>query len=277
MLDYSDIKLLSSHSSVIRAYEAFNSLRHSEYPDMNYIGLNFSGGRIVSFKIYFSFYRHLQLADVRHFLPTTYDFMKYYHLWDPSRVRTGNHTGCAFSIKFKNGHSPEFGFHYRMSPCSESFKLLGEPETLPYKLASFGTRPGINYEYCDSGKASRRRYYYLEKQEHKDYIAERFDWPFASQCRLCEFTEFDAGSKVIFWTPDYIKKYTERPSLFDPDSREILSRLSDDYGLINAMDGVYEGRDMVSSYFFNTLGPKNGNIHEGKRNFHMDTLKLFLD
>jgi len=276
MIDYSDIKSLSAHASVVRAYEAFKSLRHPEYPDMNYIGLNFSGGKIVSLKFYFSVYRAVAQRDVLRFLPSADDFMRYYHLWEPSKIRTGNHTGCAFTVKFKNSQDPEFGFHYRLKSNAESFHLVGEPESMPYKLSSFGTRPGMNYEYGTTGEVRRRRYYYLEKQEHKDYIAKRFYWPFASQCRLCEMTEYAGGAKVIFWTPDYIKKYLDRPTPFHVDAQNTLSRLRADYGLVNVMDGFYEREDTMSTYFFNTLGPKTGNIHEGERNFHMDTLKLFL-
>ena len=277
MLDYSDIKSLSSHPSVIRAYKAFGALRHPEYPDMNYIGLNFSGGKIVSLKFYFSVYRRVQRRDVECFLPTADDFFRYYHLWEPSKVRTGNHTGCAFTVKFKAAEDPEFGFHYRLKSSVDSFRLLGEPESMPFRLSSFGTRPGINYEYGKAGKKSRRRYYYLEKQEHKDYIAKRFAWPFASECRLCEVTEYAGGSKVIFWTPDYIKKYLDRPSPFDLESQTVISRIRADYGLINVMDGFYERGGVVSTYFFNTLGQRNGNINEGEQNFHMDTLRLFID
>lgn len=277
MLDYFSIKSLSAHPTVLRAYETFNSLRDPEFPDMNYIGLNFSGGEMVSLKFYFSVYKKIQRRDAENFLPTVDDFMRYYHLWESSKVRSGAHTGCAFTVKFKGNKEPELGFHYRMIPNAESFRLLGEPESMPYKLSSFGTRPGINYEYGEEGEVSRRRYYYLEKQEHKDYIAKRFDWPFASNCRLCELTEFDGKAKVIFWTPDYIKKYLERPNPFSPGARSVISRLRGDYGLINAMDGFYEKSETMSSYFFNTLGPKTGNINEGERNFHMDTLKLFLE
>ncbi|MBP23220.1 MAG: hypothetical protein CL547_12860 [Alcanivorax sp.] len=81
---------------------------------------------------------------------------------------------------------------------------------------------------------------------------------------------------MIFWTPDYIKKYLDRPDPFDENARSVISRLNNEYGLVNAMDGFYEENGTVSSYFFNTIGPKTGNINEGKRNFHMDTLKLFL-
>lgn len=267
---------MANHSMVLAAYEKFNSLRVSEYPDMNYFGLNFLNGKISSVKFYFSIYRRINAGDVEAFLPTADDFMKYYHLWESSKVRTGSHTGCAFSVKFKGDEEPEVGFHYRLIENSESFRLVGQPKTLPFSIDELGTRPGINYEYGPRGRVIRRRYYYLERQVHKDYVAQRFCWPFASSCRLCELTEFGDRAKVIFWTPDYIKKYLDRPDPFDENARSVISRLNNEYGLVNAMDGFYEENGTVSSYFFNTIGPKTGNINEGKRNFHMDTLKLFL-
>lgn len=277
MLKYEDISKLAKQSTVWRAYDKFLSLRDPDYPDMNYIGLNFKDDQIFSLKFYFSVYKRILPADLDAFLPCSEDFMRYYHLWEASRKRSGAHTGCAFSIKFKGDGEPEVGFHYRLAPGSESFRMIGGPQTMPFSVDEFGSRPGINYEYKADGRKARRRYYYLEKQEHKDYIAKRFEKPFASRCRLCEVTEFDGGAKVILWTPDYIDEYMSRPSYFDQRSREVLRLLKEDFGLINAMDGFYESGGVLSSYFFNTLGQKNGNINQGPQNFHMDTLKLFLD
>lgn len=277
MLGYNDIQRLAKEPAVLRAYDKFLSLRDPDYPDMNYIGLNFKDNRISSLKFYFSVYKRIQPVDLEAFLPCSEDFMRYYHLWEPSKKRSGAHTGCAFSVKFKGEAEPETGFHYRLTPGDEAFRAIGEPQTMPFSIADFGSRPGINYEYRADGSSTRRRYYYLEKKEHKDYIARRFDKPFASRCRLCEVTEFDGGAKVILWSPDYIDEYMKRPTYFDSGSRETLLLLKENYGLINAMDGFYEDGGVLSSYFFNTLGVKNGNINEGPQNFHMDTLGLFLD
>lgn len=277
MFTYNDILDLARHERVVRAYEKFLSLRHADYPDMNYVGLNFSSGRLCSVKFYFSVYRRITPRDVSAFLPHVDDFMRYYHLWEDSKVRSAAHTGCAFSVKFKANREPEVGFHYRLVACREAYELVGVPETLPFSGEELGTRPGINYEYAAGGEANRRRYYYLEKQSQKDYIAARFARPFASECRLCEFTEWHGGSKVILWTPDYTEHYLSRPTYFHGEAVTMLRRLRDDFDLISAMDGFYEDEDVISSYFFNTLGPKTGNINQGKENFHMDTLRLFLD
>lgn len=277
MIEYSDIFDLARHETVLAAYDRFLSLRDPDYPDMNYVGLNFRDGKIASLKFYFTTYKGVGPGDVGHFLPCTDDFMRYYHLWDPARVRSAEHTGCAFSVKFKGHKEPEVGFHYRLRPIAEAYRLIGEPETLPFAGLELASRPGINYEYAPDGRVSRRRYYYLEKQAHKDYIARRFGKPFASHSRLCELTEFEGGSKVILWTPDYTPEYLSRPVYFDESSSDIVARLHEDLGLVSAMEGFYEQGGAISTYFFNTLGPKTGNINEGQINFHMDTLKLFID
>lgn len=277
MIGVSDIAKLAKHPWVATAYKNFLALRDDGYPDMNYIGLNFKGGRVSSLKFYFAFYRKLDRRNIAHFLPHTDDFMRYYQFWDASKVRSAAHTGCAFTVKFDADRTPMRGFHYRLRPVEEAYKLIGEPQTMPYRGGELRTRPGINYEYDVKGDARRRRYYYLESQDQKDYIANRFGKPFASQCRLCELTEFDGGAKVILWTPDYIERYANRPSYFDAAARILVDELREKYGLINLMEGFYENESVVSSYFFNTLGSKRGNVHEGRENFHMDTLRLFLE
>ncbi|WP_111657755.1 hypothetical protein [Isoalcanivorax indicus] len=276
MLDYHDIFELARHDAVRSAYERFLALRDPAYPDMNYMGLNFREGGISSLKFYFTTYKRVTPEDVEHFLPHAQDFLRYYRLWDPATVRSAEHTGCAFTVKFKGSKVPEVGFHYRLRPTAEAYALIGEPQTLPFAGLDLGARPGINYEYGADGAVSRRRYYYLEKQAHKDYIARRFNKPFAAHSRLCELTEFDGGSKVILWTPDYTPEYLARPVYFDEYAHKVVNRLREELGLVSAMEGFYEQDGAVSTYFFNTLGPKTGNINEGPINFHMDTLKLFI-
>lgn len=276
MLVYNDIFELANHPSVLAAYERFLAIRDPEYPDMNYMGLNFRDGKISSLKFYFTTYKRVALADVECFLPRADDFMRYYHLWDPARVRSAEHTGCAFTVKFKGIKEPERGFHYRLRDTAEAYQLIGEPQTLPFSGLSLSSRPGINYEYASGRSAIRRRYYYLEQQAHKEYVARAFDKPFAAQSRLCEVTEFEGGRKVILWTPDYTPAYLARPTYFDDATQAVLGRLRDELGLVSAMEGFYDTDGAISTYFFNTLGPKTGNINEGPINFHMDTLKLFI-
>jgi len=277
MLSYEDIVELANHRTVLDTYDRFLALRDPEYPDMNYIGLNFKDGEICSLKFYFAIQKRINEEQVKGFLPHTKDFMHYYSLWEPSKVQTAEHTGCSFTVKFKGNKSPERGFHYRLKPTAEAYEMIGEPKTLPFHGTELGTRPGINYEYDARGSSTRRRYYYLMKQDHKDYIAKRFGKPFARESRFCELTEFDDGCKVIIWNPYYTQHNLNRPNYFDAGARNVINRLYQDFGLINVTEGFYENEDIISTYFFNTIGPKTGNVNEGDVNFHMDTLKLFLN
>src|SRR5690606_28157605 len=162
-LFYDDIAKLARHRTLLGAYEKLLALRKPHYPDMSYMGLNFRRGRIVSLKFYFSLYRKIDAGDVEAFLPHSGDFLRYYDLWEPSRKRSAEHTGCAFTVKFRDAGEPDVGFHYRLLPERRSYDLVGHPSQLPFSWKELSSRPGINYEYSPDGSSRRRRYYYLWK------------------------------------------------------------------------------------------------------------------
>jgi hypothetical protein len=275
MLTLDQFKQLLSHEEVSRVYSHFQSLHDDNYPSTNYIGVNFRRGEIVSVKFYFAVFKRLSAEDASPFLPTTKDFSRYYHLWEASKTRTAEHTGCTFEIKFKNSLDPTYGFHYRLRNCDESYDLIGDSSTLPFSARSLDTRPGINYEYDHDGPL-RKRYYYLDLDEHKRYLSDRFEKPFIRKSHFSELAEFKGISKVNVCRFDYSDENMSRPSYFGLKENAVIKWLSDAYGLVNVFDGFYEDKETVATYFFNTLGGNTKGCFDQDINFHIDTIKLFV-
>jgi hypothetical protein len=271
-----ELKKYLNHPIVIETYRNYNSLweKRQNSPYLNYFGINFDSQGICSFKIYFAFFDRLIEKEVALFLPETTDFFRYYHLWEPTSVKTLEHSGCTFEIKFKGSLDPILGFHYRLKPIKESYDLIGYPENIPFDVLSLNTRPGINYEYF-SDSVLRKKYYYFDSDFHKAYFAKRFNNDFLSKVGLIEYTESDKFSKINAWKFDFTKDNMNRPNPFNEKANAIIDFLKEKYGLINISDGYYESSDIRASYYFNihktSIAP-----FDDKENLHIDTLKLFL-
>lgn len=265
---------LLHHPKVVETYNNYLRLSNFEFSNMNYIGINFDEKGICSVKFYFAFFHWLKEEDILSFIPHTDDFNKYYHLWEEHN-RSLEHTGCTFEVKFKGSLTPSLGFHYRLKPIQEAYDLIGLPNQISFDAMSLNTRPGINYEYLPDA-VLRKKYYYFEKQEHKDYIAERFKKPYAKKASLIEYTESELFSKVNIWKFDYSKENLSRPNYFNEADIELIKELHNKYGLISVSDGFYENNQVKATYFFNTLNNKSIAPFDKEENFNIDTLKLFI-
>jgi hypothetical protein len=260
---------------VQQRYVLFKKLKKEQYPDMNYVGINFKGNDVVSVKIYFSFFHNLKEEDILKYIPTSADYNRYIHLWRESTIRNLEHSGCAFTIKFKPGKPITYGFHYRITPSKEAYDLIGRPNNIPFKVDDLGTRPGINYEY-NNNETVVKRYYYFDKDDHREYFAKRFNNPFALNLHLIEYTESDKFSKAIFWRMEYADLNFNRPQFFAPEAEKIVKEFRNKYGLINMLDGYYENDNTIATYFFNTVKNEHQWPFDVPENFQIDTLKLFL-
>ena len=276
MITETDLFNLFKHPKVQETYKNYLSLSSKKYPNINYIGVNFNNkGDINSVKFYFAFFHKLTKNEIQKFIPHTNDFDRYYHLWDESKKRSLEHTGCTFEIKFKESLIPTIGFHYRLKPIKESYDLIGYPKNIPFNLLDVGTRPGINYEYTLES-VLRKKYYYLEKPTHKEYIARMFNKPFAQDASLIEYTEADQISKVNIWRFDYSNDNLNRPNYFNSSEMRIINLIKEKYGLISISDGFYKDDLIKATYFFNTVNNTTNNPFDRKENFNIDTIKLFL-
>lgn len=265
-----------NHPVVINTYKNYNSLwdKNQTLPYLNYFGINFDSKGICSFKLYFAFFNKMSEQDVKLFLPTTNDFFKYYHLWEASSVKTLEHSGCTFEIKFKGSLDPVLGFHYRLKPIKESYDLIGYPEQIPFDVLCLNTRPGINYEYA-TDSVLRKKYYYFDKDEHKQYFAKRFNNNYLAKVGLIEYTEAEGFSKINAWKFDLTNENMNRPNAFNENASKIIDALKEKYGLINISDGYYEKSDIRASYFFN-IHKTSVAPFDDKENLHINTLKLFI-
>lgn len=270
-----EVQVFFSHPEVIRMYQSFLQVRDRDFPDQNYIGINFKNDKIVSIKFYFAVYRRLSPREIAMFLPDAMDFLTYYHLWDSTNSRSNEHTGCTFEVKFKGSSDPVLGFHYRLRPTNEAYKLVGSAQTLPFDASLLGTRPGINYEY-EKSRVLRKRYYYFESKEQKSYLAKRFNKPFIEQCAFAEFAEFDGEAKVNVWRLDYSEENMMRPSGFSVIAQRVITDIRKKYGLINISDGYYEQDGTAATYFFGTKGGSKYDPFPDPVNFHIDTMSFLL-
>lgn len=267
-----DLQAYFDHPLVLETYRNYNELHVKGFPYLNYFGINFDSKGIASVKFYFAFFHRLAPESVLRFLPHSRDFDRYYHLWDESKLKTAEHTGCTFEIKFKGSLHPVLGFHYRLRPEKASYELIGYPQQLPFGVEELDTRPGINYEYAGTD-VLRKQYYYLHETKHKAVIAERFGNPEIRKAHVIEYTESDRFSKINAWRLDHTRENLNRENVFSPYAGGIIKDLQEEYGLINASDGFYEGSDVRASYYFN-VKPTSQAPYDDPENFDIDTLKL---
>jgi hypothetical protein len=269
-----EIKKYIQHPEVIRTYKNYRKIiKKNKSTELNYIGINFDSEGIYSFKFYFAFFTKLTPVEIKKFLPETTDFMKYYHLWEPSNSRSYEHSGCTFEVKFKKDLTPIKGFHYRLKAIKDSYELIGYPENLPYNMLEIHTRPGINYEYSEN-KFLRKKYYYFNNKEHKKYFAKRFNIPFATRADLIEYTESNAFSKINVWRFDQTEENKNRPNVFNNNALKYINYLKENYGLINISDGYYEKSNIRASYYFNVVNT-GASLFDSPQNVNIDTIKLF--
>lgn len=273
---FEELHTYFNHPVVVSTYKNYNALwaKQQNSPYLNYFGINFDSKGIYSFKFYFAFFNRLTEEEVRSFLPVTDDFFKYYHLWEPSPVKTLEHSGCTFEVKFKGNLDPVFGFHYRLKPVKEAYDLIGYPQQLPFDVLKLNTRPGINYEYAKHD-VLRKQYYYLDSDEAKAYFAKRFNNPYLAKVSLIEYTEADRFSKINAWKFDLTTENRNRPNVFNQKATGLINLLEEEYGLINISDGYYENSDIRASYYFN-IHKTSVAPFDDKENLHIDTLKLFI-
>lgn len=275
MISIENIDTCLQHPMVREIYGNYKECLSPDSPDINYFGINFDPSGIRSLKFYFAFFRKMKPEEVLRFLPHSRDFDKYYHLWDETRSRSLEHSGCTFELKFNAKMEPITGFHFRMQPVKESYDLIGMPEQLPFDALSLGTRPGINYEYSAKG-VLRKKYYYFESPEHKKYIADRFNKPFASKASVMEYTESDQFSKVNIWRLDYSDENLNRPDYFTSKEREVINHFREKYGLLSVSDGFYEKDGIRATYFFNAHDHPGTCPFNAPSNHNIDTVSLFL-
>jgi hypothetical protein len=272
----SDLLTLFKHPKLLNTYRNYLEVFSSSYPDMNYIGLNFNSlGQLVSVKFYFAFFHRLTKEEILKFIPHTIDFDKYYHLWEESKIRSLEHTGCTFELKFKNSFEPTDGFHFRLKPIKESYDLIGYPEKISLNPLECGTRPGINFEYTGA-EMLMKKYFYFEDQLSKDYIADLFQKPFAKKAALLEYTEAKDIQKVNIWRFDYSNENMSRPNYFEGVEKDVIEMVRNKYGLIPISDGFYKNDLTKAVYFFNTDNKNLELPFEEKENFNIDTLKLLV-
>lgn len=273
-----EIDLYFKSPLVMDFYERYNRIwqQHREYPYLNYFGINFDAEGIISFKLYFHFFHRLTEEEVSQFLPQTDDFFKYYHLYEPSTTCIDEHTGCALEIKFKGGiENPVIGFHYRVKPTEEAYRLIGYPNLLPEGMGEFQNKPGINYEYS-AGGVLVKRYYYFYSEESRAYFAERFGNDFINKVFMVEYTESDQFAKINAWRLDFTVENLDRPDVFNEKAASIIRQIRAQYGLVNLSDGYYEDSDIRATYFFNVQPTNINTPFNTEENRNIDTLKLFL-
>jgi hypothetical protein len=271
-----DMNKFFFHPLVSKTYKRHLELTKNDFrPYLNYFGMNFDSEGISSFKFYFPFFRRLKKEEIELFIPHSEDFMRYYHLWDESDFRSLEHSGCTFEVKFNRHLTPILGFHFRLRPTSEAYKLIGLPQLLPFKINDLTTRPGINYEYSQ-GQVLRKKYYYFDSSDHKIYFANRFNNPFISRVNTIEYTESNDFSKINAWRFDHTPENINRPNVHSDYANQLFDYLNKKYNLINLSDGYYENQSIRASYFFNVIN-SSPSPFDDEVNYNIDTLKLFID
>jgi hypothetical protein len=274
-IDIQNIESIFNSPLVNKFYSSFKSISNPEFPEMNYFGINFSKGKISSVKFYFAFFHRLTNNEVAQMLPITADFYKYYKLWDESKIRSLEHTGCTFEVNIKPNKEPTFGFHFRLKPGDESYQLIGLPKLLDINLLEFNARPGINFEYCGDDVLIKK-YYYFSSEDSKKYFADRFKLPYIEKIHLVEYTESDSLSKANLWRFDYTEENNNRSNRFSKKELSIIELFREKYNLYNISEGYYENDDTVATYFFNTIRNDGYTPFDFSENFQIDTLKLFV-
>lgn len=218
------------------------------YPYFNYFGVNFDERGVVSVKFYFHVFRYIEPNEAALFLPTLDDFEKYYHLYQESKGQTLDSSGCAFELKFlRDGDEPVKGFHFRLLPNAESYKLIGLPKRIPLTDFQNWLRPGINYEYRGK-EVLRKTYYYFTQEEHKAYFAKRFGLEFLIKAALIEYSESQGFCKINTWYGTDLSM-AKVGNILSEDQILEVDRLCNKYGFNVKAYGYYEGLSVKAVYF----------------------------
>ncbi|MCF8460602.1 MAG: hypothetical protein K9G46_07755 [Flavobacteriales bacterium] len=265
-------------SSVVEMFETYNLLHKQQkgLPYFTYFGLNFKEDSVVSIKVYFHWFSQLDKEELEKFLPFSDHILEYYPYHAQSDFCNPNYTGCAFEVKFKDGQDEVIGFYLRLKACEETFKALGRPKSLPDWM-EIKLNPAINFEYSNE-EVLLKKYYYFDEPETNKYFADRFELPFLNKAHLIEFAESDSFCKINTMYGNDLFDLATEVNRFGKNENELIQKLNDKYGLINAVYGFYERQDIKSVYFFDkqlNLNPVQSRLDIGNI-FYVDTMSKVL-
>lgn len=212
-------------------------------PTNNYFALNFNDAGPTSFKIYFAFYKKLQLEEILRVLPTTADIEPFYPLFEESKKRSINHTGLALAIKLDQQLRATYQIHFRFlySP------ILPQPKFVKLSNKDYRFTQGISFEYTGA-QTLRKNYYYLNGSAAYRAVLARFGGP--DRNHLVEYTETEKWSKVIHWfyRNEDIQDYIQ--SSANSNYQNFIKWAESEYGVMARCPGVYDDQKTRSIYFF---------------------------
>ncbi len=234
---------LLRHPAIASFIERAQSVDPGDNPFHDFFALNYTDQGIVSLKIYFSFYRFLERKEILSMLPDDEKFLKLYSLWEPTKKRSINHSGCSFAVKIKGPGDPTYQFHYRVPHGS----YIQPPRNFSLAAGDLQFQPGVSSEYTGNSCLDKRYYYMKESPGVLEWNRLRGE---AHRGQLFEYTETDNWSKIIHWFHNYELHQECVSNLSNMAMRNFLQGLSDEFGVSPVYPGIYEDRSQRSIYLF---------------------------
>ena len=217
-------------------------LRASRVPTASFykswIGINFAGPRLLSLKLYFTFYEPLDEARLAGFVDDRgmrEDFLRSSRpvASGPALDPTAPGSGFTFCVKVGPSCHPTYGFHHRSAAGPMGwFFLYGE------------------------GGREVKRYYYLEDPRLKAELAARTGFPWVADCDTIEYAQGNghgvegAGGDEKFILIGNFPRI--RPCLFAAEEEAAVAELERSLGLRAACGGIF--KNQVKSAYLVTAG-----------------------
>lgn len=241
-----DIKKILNNRDVSNYINNIYSIDNDDFPFLTYVGINFSCEEILNIKFYFSFFKRLNITELKKVLPVNdiSDFNLYYNLWKESKIYSSLHQGATFAIKITPLEKLTHYFHLRLN-------VLNTTSTFDFS----DTEPknkGICKEY-DLEKTSTKNYFYYDSKAVIQNLSERFGI-LNSKFDINSFDEIECVESEKKQKIDLITKDTNFIDEFlnqktSPEIKNYFKKMCEDLNFIMYSPGINATGKIFSIYF----------------------------
>lgn len=236
------------NSEHIKAYrdKALSIESDMDYPHLTYIGYNYNENEILNVKLYFVFFKRLNKNEISLLLPNTTDFYENYHLWEDSKIATGEHTGSVFAIKLDNKNIPTFYFYYRTKGL-----LFGAPEKIELTEEEQNLYHGVSCEYCNN-LVLKKKYYTITNPQNISKILNLYNLPYLKTPEVfpswIEYTETTMWSKILIGMNQRNKLNIVTNHIPWINQKKLINKLCADDNMMVIGHGLYENQKTRAVY-----------------------------
>lgn len=220
------------------------------YPYLTYFGVNYKGDKLLSIKVYFTFFRRLTRREIEILLPNLSEFdLNYAKVEEEKIISVGGH-GTTFAFKLSTDGRFANYFHYKTNEAMQEQprKIALTSEDL------FRNKKAYSYEY-QSGEASEKRYSFIFDESTKERVLDKYGIHFFKKedrkPYLIEYAELADREKIILAIDSTEQQLRFIKRELNIHANELINYLADKYDLMSASPGFYSDGETRAIYFVN--------------------------